>query len=43
MPTADVRGYAASLLHEKFGLSLSDASGGVFPGLDLPASLNLVL
>lgn len=43
MPTADVRGFAASLLHEMFGLPLSGASGGVFPGLDLPASLNLVL
>jgi uncharacterized protein (DUF1501 family) len=43
MPTADVRGYAASLLHEMFGLPLSDLSGGVFPGLDLPASLKLVL
>lgn len=42
MPTADVRGYAASLLHEMFGLPLSALTGDVFPTLDLTQSLRLV-
>ncbi|MDQ2066586.1 DUF1501 domain-containing protein [Xinfangfangia sp. CPCC 101601] len=42
MPTADVRGYAGALLHEMFGLALSDIEGQVFPGLNLPQTLQLV-
>lgn len=43
MPTTDVRAYAAMLLHEMFGLSLSDLEGEVFPGLEMPSNLKLVL
>lgn len=43
MPTGDVRGYAATLLHEMFGLPLSALGDAVFPGLDMPAPLKLVL
>lgn len=42
MPTADVRGHAASLLYEMFGLRLSDLASNVFPGLDLTTPHGLV-
>lgn len=43
MPTGDVRAFAATLLQEMFGLSLADVTGSVFPGLEIPAPLKLVL
>jgi len=42
MPTGDVRAYAATLLHEMFGLPLSSLGNVVFPGLEMPAPLKLV-
>lgn len=42
MPTGDVRAYAATLLQEMFGLSLSSLGREVFPGLEMPSGLKLV-
>ncbi len=42
MPTEDVRGHAASLLHAMFGLRLSDLAATVFPALDLTTPYGLV-
>lgn len=43
MPTSDVRGYAARLLHEMFGIGRGDLEAMVFPGLSMDAMPQLTL
>lgn len=43
MPTADVRSYAAWLMHDLFGVAKSDLQQRVFPGLQMMEDPKLVL
>jgi len=42
MPTADVRAYAAWIMHDLFGLDQNTLERSVFPGLDMGARLRLL-
>ncbi|MFT4150353.1 MAG: DUF1501 domain-containing protein [Paracoccaceae bacterium] len=43
MPTSDVRGYAARMLHEMFGIGQGDLEAAVFPGLSMQEMPQLTL